>query len=836
MPKQNAHKIWALSSWLLAALAYAALSACSSVDEHAADAFIGAVALHNPSEFARVDEPVYLSFYDLGLLAGATSTPILMVENGNVIPVEQVDTDGDGRKDSLFTVLDFAPGERRSFRIQHRTDRIRPLATTKRTQAEISIKEGGQWREREDDATFKEYVGGSFKNATSVTTPEFYTDHSNWIRYEGPGIESDKVGYRVYLDWRNGFDIFGKKTAEPVLQHIGQDGYQSYHEPQPWGMDLLKVGDTLGIGGFGYWDGEQVIGLKDVESRTATVRDNGNLRASVGIQYQGWRVADTKLDAKAYLSMTAGSRLVHNRLSISGTLANLAVGIANHPNTEFIAGDTEIASDMYTYLATWGPQSLAGDELGLAVFFKKRDLETIVFDGKSRIAVLTPARGQVDYYFAAAWAGELNGEGITDQAAFEAYLDKTVKKLNRGLRRDLDTVITAERTRVPLSKAQALYWAQAMADSELARKANDYRVDGWDENRKRPPKFEYDIVGVLPLAYDELGELTGEARYKNVKNTVTASYVGADGAIARYSKENFNIDAIAPGPVLLRLYDQTGELRFKLAAERLREQLKDQPRTANGAFWHKQRYPGQLWLDGVYMGMPFLSEYTTRYENSKALDEVINEFKVTRSILRDPETGLYYHAWDEYKKQDWADPKTGLSSHFWARGIGWMAMALVDVLDQIPTDHTESRAFLIDMTVELAQALKRYQDPKTGVWWQIMNKPGATGNYPESSATAMFSYFLTKAVARGYLTDATFGGDVEAFARNAFESLIAEFTLVHPDGKISMTHQCHVAGLGFGRDGSYDYYMDEPVVANDPKGTGPFILAAVQMARFLDAQ
>lgn len=260
----------------------------------------------------------------------------------------------------------------------------------------------------------------------------------------------------------------------------------------------------------------------------------------------------------------------------------------------------------------------------------------------------------------------------------------------------------------------------------------------------------------------------------------------------------------------------------------MRRQLKTHPKTSEGAFWHKKKYDSQLWLDGVYMGMPFLARYSVMFEKGASLDEVVKEFELTRKYLRDAKTGLYYHAWDEKKQQDWADPQTGLSPHFWGRGMGWLAMAVVDVLEIIPEENTELRTPLLAMANEMARDLKRYQDPETGTWWQIMDKPGATGNYRESSASAMFSYFYSKAINNGYLS-----ADYADTARKAYEGLIREFVTVNADGSISMTNQCYVAGLGFGRDGSYQYYMSEPVYQNDPKGTGPFILAGIEAYKLI---
>jgi rhamnogalacturonyl hydrolase YesR len=313
-----------------------------------------------------------------------------------------------------------------------------------------------------------------------------------------------------------------------------------------------------------------------------------------------------------------------------------------------------------------------------------------------------------------------------------------------------------------------------------------------------------------------------------VTEKVTGSYVTDKGEIREYDEAEYNIDSINPGRNLLALYERTKQEKYKKAVDLLRRQLKKHPKTSEGAFWHKKKYPSQLWLDGVYMGMPFLARYSAMFENGKSYDEVVNEFVLSRKHLRNPDTGLYFHAWDETKKQEWAEPKTGQSKFYWGRGLGWFAMAAVDVLDVIPETDTKRRAPLLEIVKELAPALKKAQDPATGTWWQIMDKPDAPGNYRESTSSAMFTYFFAKAVRKGYL-DVSY----RPVAVASFDGLVKEFVTVHADGKISMTNQCLVGGLGFGRDGSYAYYMSEPVAENDPKGNGPFILAGIEVYRVL---
>jgi unsaturated rhamnogalacturonyl hydrolase len=232
------------------------------------------------------------------------------------------------------------------------------------------------------------------------------------------------------------------------------------------------------------------------------------------------------------------------------------------------------------------------------------------------------------------------------------------------------------------------------------------------------------------------------------------------------------------------------------------------------------------------MGIPFLAQYAATYETGaeqhKSFEEAVHEFVIARAHLRNPTTGLYYHAWDESKKADWANKETGRSQQYWSRGIGWYAMALVDVLDSLPASEVELRKTMIDIINELAPDILRYQDAATGTWWQIIDRPGDLGNYRESTASAMFTYFLAKSVNKGYLPKS-----YRKAAIKSYTGLINEFASVHPDGKISVNGQCLVAGLGFGRDGSYDYYMTEPITSNDAKGNTPFILAGVEMYTLL---
>jgi rhamnogalacturonyl hydrolase YesR len=210
--------------------------------------------------------------------------------------------------------------------------------------------------------------------------------------------------------------------------------------------------------------------------------------------------------------------------------------------------------------------------------------------------------------------------------------------------------------------------------------------------------------------------------------------------------------------------------------------------------------------------------------DDRLIEQAVHEVSIVRSHLRDPETGLYLHAWDEARQQAWADPETGRSRYVWGRGLGWFSMALVDLLDVIPEEKTELRAPLLAMVPELAESLVQVQDA-TGTWLQIMDMPDAPGNYREASASAMFTYFLAKAVNQGFLPES-----YTAAAQKAYAGLVDEFVSVDADGSYHLTNICEVGGLGYGRDGSYRYYMSERVVTDDPKGLGPAIMAGLQEA------
>lgn len=306
------------------------------------------------------------------------------------------------------------------------TEVVKEVVETPKTYAEISIAEGGEWIDGPRD--HKEYSGGtSFKNVTSLKVPEQHTDHSWYIRYEGPGWESSKVGYRLYLDWRNAIDIFGKVTDEMVLSQVGQDGFDSYHELQSWGMDILKAGKSMGIGSLGRYDGTEVLHFNEVDSTFANVENMANMSV-VNVDYFGWKTMDDKIDLKSQLSIQPDSRMTKHTMTPSKAISGICTGIVKFDGIDLIQKESDTSD--WAYIATYGEQSLVPDNLGMAVFYKKSTVEQVVEGPHDHIVVFKPTTEAVSFYFLGAW--EKEKDGITTKEGFLTYLDGLLLELNNN--------------------------------------------------------------------------------------------------------------------------------------------------------------------------------------------------------------------------------------------------------------------------------------------------------------------------------------------------------------------------------------------------------------------
>ncbi len=284
---------------------------------------------------------------------------------------------------------------------------------------------------------------------------------------------------------------------------------------------------------------------------------------------------------------------------------------------------------------------------------------------------------------------------------------------------------------------------------------------------------------------------------------------------------------MAVGGALLTLYEATGEKKYKIAADTLRKQLANQPRTHEGGFWHKLIYPYQMWLDGLFMAEPFYAWYSVMTKEPAAFDDIVNQFVFIYKHTRDSRTGLLYHGWDESRQQPWANPQTGCSPSFWGRAIGWYEMALVDVLDYIPRDHPR-RHELVSIFRDVSATLLKFQDRKTHLWYLIVDQGAKPGNYFEASASSMFAYAFAKGANNHLL-----GKNYQKVAQQTFQGIIKNLTAVDAKGFVNLLHTCQGAGLGGKpyRGGSYEYYIGESQRTNDMKGYGAFLLVAIEIER-----
>jgi unsaturated rhamnogalacturonyl hydrolase len=361
-----------------------------------------------------------------------------------------------------------------------------------------------------------------------------------------------------------------------------------------------------------------------------------------------------------------------------------------------------------------------------------------------------------------------------------------------------------------------------MADSEMIRFPESWMLDFSSK-----PKWAYS-QGLVCKAMLDLWEHTGDKTYFDYALSYADTLITEAGVIRTYDAKSYNIDNINAGKILFTLYSETHEEKYKKAIDTLREQMRTHPRTSEGGFWHKLRYPHQMWLDGIYMGSPFLAQYAMEFNEPALFDDVVNQIKIMADHSYDLKTGLFYHGWDESREQQWANKETGQSPNFWGRSMGWYAMALVDVLDFLPADH-QDRNEVINIINLVAEGITKYQDEQSGVWYQVIDQGDREGNYLEATASCMFVYFLYKAVSKGYV-DKSF----LSLADRGYEGILRNFIRENPDGTISLTGCCSVSGLGGSpvyRDGSFKYYISEPVRDDDPKGTGPFILAGIEHER-----
>ncbi len=371
------------------------------------------------------------------------------------------------------------------------------------------------------------------------------------------------------------------------------------------------------------------------------------------------------------------------------------------------------------------------------------------------------------------------------------------------------------------SKTDYKDWALKIAQTQIK-----HNPELWMSDFVKTPKWDY-TQGLIAKSLMELYLFTNDKKYYEYVKEFADFFVNDNGEIKTYKVDDYNIDRLNGGNFLFDIYNQTRDVKYLKAIELLRSQLKTHPKVSEGAFWHKKAYPHQIWLDGLYMGSPFYCRYAAIFDKPALFDDVYRQFKIADKYTLDPKTGLNFHGWDESKTQKWANPETGQSPNFWSRSIGWYMMAIVDVLDYFPINHP-NRPDLILILNRISNSLLKFQDKKNRMWFQVTNLPNKKGNYIESTGTIMFCYAMAKGANKGYLPK-----KFRKEAEKIFNGVIKNSTQLNEDGTTSITRCCSVAGLGGNpyRDGSFEYYISEPVRNDDPKAVGPFILAAIELAK-----
>jgi unsaturated rhamnogalacturonyl hydrolase len=361
-------------------------------------------------------------------------------------------------------------------------------------------------------------------------------------------------------------------------------------------------------------------------------------------------------------------------------------------------------------------------------------------------------------------------------------------------------------------------WSIRMANTVIARSDSlIYYVD-------RNPKWAYDVA-FLGMAIDRLGKV--DPKYSKYMDDWVNYFVRPDGSVFDYNLTEYNLDRIFPGRDVLTVYQRNPDQKYRIAMDNFIKQLNTHPKTNSGGYWHKKIYPWQMWLDGIFMASTYMAQYAKEFNAPEWFNVATTQTKMIYEKTLDTKSGLLMHAWDESHTQKWCDPETGKSHYPWSRAMGWYILAIEDILEYLPENHPD-RADLIVILQKTCDALLKVRDPKTGLWFQVLNQGGKEGNYLEGSGSSIYTYVFARGAHNGYLDKKYI-----EIANSSFDGIVKELITVDENGYVTMHNICGGCGLGGNpyRDGSYEYYINEKRINNDTKGIAPFIMAAIELDR-----
>ncbi len=736
------------------------------------------VSVANNLSVERQNETVVLDWKEILRLNPNLKTDFLKItdsSNSSSLVSQAIDADADGMAEKLVFQVSFAKGEKaKNIKIEATKDK-QPVAETK---------------------TFGRFV------------PERMDDFA-W--------ENDRVAFRTYgktLEKElvsSGIDVWAKRVDYPIIDRWYKGGDAFYHTDNGMGLDFYSVKKSRGCGGAGVWDGAKMHVSRNFVS--SKVLANGPIRTMFELTYEPWNVNGVMVSETKRFTIDAGQNFyrVESFYDAPDDLRDIdiAVGIAKHEpdfKGEYDKGKT--------WMSLWETNE-KNVSLGCAViaepqsFQSFKDISAEDFDFPQHLSIIAAKPDKAaKYYVGAGWSRA----GFADK---KAWLDTVENFSQRAASPLFASVGSAEETK----RKQAMPLSLRLTNTLMNRV--------WLEDDGTPvgiPRNWTYEQGVQMKAVEQVWYATGDPKYFDFIKRGMDFWFDQEGRLSRYNLEEYNIDHITPGRGMMTLYRVTNDKKYKDAVELIRSQLKTHPRTKEGGFWHKKIYPWQMWLDGLYMAQPFYAEYSM-VNGEDNWNDIANQFVWMEARARDAKTGLLYHGWDESKEQKWANKETGLSPHVWGRAMGWYAIALADTLDYFPKNHPR-RAELVAIFNREAGAIAKYQDKKTGVWYDIIDLPDRPKNYIESSASAMFVYSLAKGVRQGNLPEKYL-----ETVRKGWAGIKKEFIKELPDGSLDWEGTVSVSGLGGNpyRDGSFDYYMSEKLRTNDVKGLGPAVMAAVEM-------